>query len=462
MNRGIKRIFFGCALILMQLLIIFGGLKNGADFKQSFYKFILFGIIGFVFLIWGLIANRKFKKLRAEKNYIHERITEAQNADKSVGDAFTIAPPGASQADKADFSAPNFASASYPSFSMCEGMSQQPATKKSNRGTTRAVEEKSKQSTGNNYAHTIPVSLPDASYGEHGTVCNVCGSSVGDGSRFCSKCGALMPQKVQENLNVSQVQFSAVVPQKIVKNEYSMIELVVYEEAYRHIVERVMENANDMVREVVGGCRDIADNTLITVKLSSPDIELSDCEETQKWEGKYLNFSFPFMVSGSYAKKQILFIASVYFNDLIATRLKFIVDCTSLKEQKINLTRDDVLSAFISYASQDRGQVATIIQGMKKARPDMDIFFDVDNLRSGDDWETALRGEIEARDVLFLCWSSFAKASEWVEKEWRYALANKGLDYIEPIPLISPKECPPPDELKSKHFNDRTLLYKDL
>jgi len=99
---------------------------------------------------------------------------------------------------------------------------------------------------------------------------------------------------------------------------------------------------------------------------------------------------------------------------------------------------------------------------MQKARPDMDIFFDVESLRSGDDWESALRREIENRDVLFLCWSSFAKNSEWVEKEWRYALINKGLDFIEPVPLVSPSECPPPDELKSKHFNDRALLYKDM
>ena len=36
-----------------------------------------------------------------------------------------------------------------------------------------------------------------------------------------------------------------------------------------------------------------------------------------------------------------------------------------------------------SYASQDRKRVARVIQGMKLARPDMDIFFDVESLRSG-------------------------------------------------------------------------------
>ena len=62
---------------------------------------------------------------------------------------------------------------------------------------------------------------------------------------------------------------------------------------------------------------------------------------------------------------------------MIATKLKFVVSCSSVREQKIQITREDVLTAFISYASQDRSRVVTIIQGMKKARPDMDIFFDM-------------------------------------------------------------------------------------
>lgn len=81
------------------------------------------------------------------------------------------------------------------------------------------------------------------------------------------------------------------------------------------------------------------------------------------------------------------------------------------------MSRRDIFSAFISYASQDRKRVAAIIQGMKKARPDLDVFFDVDSLRSGDDWEHALHEEIERRDILFLCWSHFARQSKCVNAE---------------------------------------------
>ena len=169
---------------------------------------------------------------------------------------------------------------------------------------------------------------------------------------------------------------------------------------------------------------------------------------------KYI-FEFAVKIPGDFAEEQILFNASVYINDVIATKLKLIVDCTGKK--KLSVNRADVSSAFVSYASEDRNRVAAIIQGMRKARPDLDIFFDVENLRSGQNWQETLKDEIAERDVLFLCWSNFAKTSKWVEMEWRYALESKGEECIEPIPIESPDVCPPPAELHQKHFNDKML-----
>lgn len=154
-----------------------------------------------------------------------------------------------------------------------------------------------------------------------------------------------------------------------------------------------------------------------------------------------------------------MFIASVYFNDVLTTKLKFVVTVDGVRETKPQISRKNILSAFISYASQDRSRVATIIQGMKKVRPDLDIFFDVENLRSGEKWADVLRKEIDERDILYLFWSHFARESEWVDMEWRYALERKGIDYIEPVPIEPPDNCPPPKELSGKHFNDRELLY---
>ena len=298
--------------------------------------------------------------------------------------------------------------------------------------------------------------------GEHISACVGCGSPVADWFIQCPYCRTPVKPQMPGRVYLSRVNFSAVVPKRFLKGEYAMIDITVYEEKFRHIVDNAVAQADTEVREISASPRDVERNTDIRITLSSPDIELEDCDETQTWRGDYLKYYFTVQIPATYAKKQASFTALVYFNGVIATKLKFIVNCTSELEQKLELMREDVLSAFVSYASQDRGDVATIIQGMKKARPDMDVFFDVESLRSGEMWEAALRREIEKRDILYLCWSHNAKASKWVENEWRYALENKGLDAIEPIPLVSPAECPPPDELKSKHFNDTALLYRKV
>ena len=274
-----------------------------------------------------------------------------------------------------------------------------------------------------------------------------------------SKGNWSVPSPKDEGVSLKRVRFSGIAPKCFVKGEYSMIEIAMYEDSFKHIVEKIKADRGENVQETVASPMSVKDNTKVRVVLSSSDVEV-DCDETQEWTGEYLLFSLPVKIPENYGQKQVFFTAKVYFDGVPATNLKFIVKCTTFREQKLKLIREDLLSAFISYAREDRERVATIIQGMRKARPDMDIFFDIESLHSGDEWERVLRKEIDERDVLFLCWSQFAKASKWVDMEWRYALQTKGIDTIEPIPLEPPDECPPPKELSSKHFNDTMLLYK--
>lgn len=115
--------------------------------------------------------------------------------------------------------------------------------------------------------------------------------------------------------------------------------------------------------------------------------------------------------------------------------------------------------AFASYATADRDAVLARIQGIQKALPDLDIFLDVVSLRSGEKWADRLEHEVASRDVFYLFWSASARASEWVEREWRAALKARGIDYIDPVPLADPKTVPPPPELAAAHFNDWVLAY---
>ena len=260
---------------------------------------------------------------------------------------------------------------------------------------------------------------------------------------------------------LSEVQFSAVFPNRFLKGEYSILEMFLYEEEYHRVVEQAIAAAETAVKESRSGILQITEKADVCVLLECADqsVEIDGNGEHQTWYGKYLKFDFSVFLPEAYAKRQVMFTATVFFNGVPASKLRFTALCNTLREQKLELLREDILTAFVSYASEDRSRVATIIQGMKKARPDMDIFFDVETLRSGMEWEKALRAEIERRDILFLCWSRAARESRWVEREWRYALSNKGIECIEPIPIDPPDRCPPPAELASKCFRDRELLY---
>jgi hypothetical protein len=110
--------------------------------------------------------------------------------------------------------------------------------------------------------------------------------------------------------------------------------------------------------------------------------------------------------------------------------------------------------AFVSYSSEDEERVQHCIYGLKKARGAMEIFYAPDSIRSGEMWKQKIRQAIEKADVFYLFWSVNAMKSEWVNKEWRCAYNLKGKEFINPFPLDSPKEAPPPFELSDIHFDD--------
>ncbi len=99
---------------------------------------------------------------------------------------------------------------------------------------------------------------------------------------------------------------------------------------------------------------------------------------------------------------------------------------------------------------------------MKKIAPDLDVFLDALSLRSGDLWESRLAEEVISKDVFYLFWSQSAAKSPWVRREWQHALANRGLQYIDPVPLETPEVAPAPAELAALHFADAFATYAFL
>jgi uncharacterized protein YjbI with pentapeptide repeats len=106
-------------------------------------------------------------------------------------------------------------------------------------------------------------------------------------------------------------------------------------------------------------------------------------------------------------------------------------------------------SIFVSYSQQD----AAIVDELEKAYTVLGMKYlrDVRALRSGQKWNRALLGMIEKADIFQLCWSNNAKASHYVEQEWRHAFSLGRPYFIRPVYWEQPMP-PPPPELSDIHF----------
>lgn len=118
--------------------------------------------------------------------------------------------------------------------------------------------------------------------------------------------------------------------------------------------------------------------------------------------------------------------------------------------------------AFASYASADLSDVLARISAIAAWDQGLDIFYSWLDLVEGENWEDRLEKELTLREVLLLFWSRNAKASKWVEWEWRTMLRTKGVRAIQPVPIEPPEIAIPPEELASHiNFRDRYLVARE-
>ncbi len=201
--------------------------------------------------------------------------------------------------------------------------------------------------------------------------------------------------------------------------------------------------------------------TILTVRLKFDELIVDNPEDTILWDGEIGNATFLVTVPKDVNEGTKNGLVTIYANGLQIARLYFDIQIgkASSKVNRIPTHEERHRKAFASYASEDRNDVLARIQGIQKAAPYLNIFLDVFSLRSGQAWEQELWKTIPMNDIFYLFWSDSASKSEWVEKEWRCALKSKGIDFIDPVPLVSPEEVPPPPELASKHFNDWVLAF---
>lgn len=258
-----------------------------------------------------------------------------------------------------------------------------------------------------------------------------------------------------------RVEFTVFAPERISVGSLFLIDVWAYlPEQYS----QVSKKAHEQGKEGLGGKSGVPvqPGSHLTITLDVEGMTIKDPVDTIDWDGLPANASFtvyapPESAPGGYSGK-----ALIAAEGLVIAKVAFIV---TLAEQPSDKPADGsskafyLKTAFASYAGQNREEVLSRVQGMKKVAPDLDVFVDSITLQAGQRWAEQLEEHVPSKDIFYLFWSAPASRSTWVEKEWRLALQRRGLDYISPVPLEPPDRVPPPAELGALHFNDPLLPH---
>ncbi len=261
---------------------------------------------------------------------------------------------------------------------------------------------------------------------------------------------------------VDKVHFSVTSPPSVMRGTPFVVDIWAHlEEQREEVIERARESLvffREPKIQTKGPVR-VARGTTLLVRLKIDDLIINDAEDAEDvilWEGEIGNATFAVKVPVDAEDGTRVGLATIHMYGLEIAKIYFDIQVGQFTGEVDNLPIREYVHrrAFASYASLDRKDVLGRIQMAKKIKPDLDIFVDVLSLRSGQLWEQKLYKFIQESDTFYLFWSDHARKSEWVEKEWRYALQTKGITFINPVILCSLEEVPPPQELKMLHFND--------
>lgn len=265
-------------------------------------------------------------------------------------------------------------------------------------------------------------------------------------------------------VSVDRVHFAIMAPRVMIPGDCHELSVWAHLEHQRQeVVQRAREEAanTDLHVKSQGPVR-VARGTVLTVRVRVTGLTIDPPEQTILWEAEIGSATFVVAVPGDAIPGTRKGVATVRLDGHRIATIHFVAEIGTRRGEPDRLPVEDrrFHRAFISYASEDNDAVLARIQGMQKMVRDWDPFFARASISSGEFWQKRLERELREREILYLFWSEAASRSRWVDWEWRFGLAHRGIEFIDPVPLVSPRVVPPPDELvQFIHFDDWMLAY---
>jgi hypothetical protein len=257
------------------------------------------------------------------------------------------------------------------------------------------------------------------------------------------------------------VSFTAFYP--LIVSPDRMYSLVVYthlptaRERVRQDVKRFRDEMPGIVNEVREEAKQqVARRTRVTVLPDCAGVMFNPNEHSFQWFEDLQRSEFRFMTDPAYLGRSLKGEIAVYVGPLQIASLDFTLLCKSQTEVDAIAQHNAEVSGklyeriFASYSHLDT-DIALACRNAYAALG-LTVLIDLDTLRSGDEFAPTLKEYIKDADVFQLFWSQHSSQSDWVRREWEYALKlQRGPGFVRPVywerPLV-----PAPPPLRGLHF----------
>lgn len=253
-------------------------------------------------------------------------------------------------------------------------------------------------------------------------------------------------------------------PRTVRPGQSFTVNFVASMESRRAEVEKILQESSPRSHTVLGTQKCMwATGVTVEVRLRAEGIEVDEERQPFVWNGEQQILPFDCKVSASAALGPIPLRLDAFIGGIrvAAVRLDIEITQSAAPAPQASATATAYKSAFASYSSKDRQRVLDMVSALRNVAA-IDVFLDVDSLRTGEKWKEQLEAEILAREAFILFWSKNAAGSPYVDWEWRTAYARKPSEAFEVQPLDPQRDAPPPTELKDRHFGDALQALRKL
>jgi len=184
---------------------------------------------------------------------------------------------------------------------------------------------------------------------------------------------------------------------------------------------------------------------LLTACLRIDGLRAEDPEDCLLWQGTLANASFLVNVP---ARTQIGLrpgTLSLHLAGLRIARLDFELQVGPRESPPIRLFSrvSRYRKIYVSHAPDDAEEVQNWLEPVRAVTPNIEFFTTQERLEK----QLPFPQDLPRRDALCLFWSQAAESCPEVQREWRYALTQRGPEFLDLAFLADPSEVPLPLEL---------------